>query len=141
MVHKRHYEYFLAGILARTEAWGFLSETPHGVAEEEWKAREWANLQAALAWAQLGAEDKGLRLAPRMALGPGLSSRVLVTAGSGERNQAWAGLANLLEHSPLQGVVRVDALGTIAWLAIMQGDYEAALSPAQAALAMARELN
>jgi non-specific serine/threonine protein kinase len=141
MVHKRHYEYFLAGILARTEAWGYLSETPHGVAEEEWKAREWANLQAALTWANVGAEDKGLQLAPRMALGPGLSSRVLVSAGSGERTQAWVGLAKLLEQSPLQGVVRVDALGTVAWLAIMQGDYEAALSPAQAALAMARELD
>ena len=142
MVHKRHYEYFLAGILTRTEAWGYLSETPYGVAEEEWKAREWANLQAALAWARLGAEDKGLQLAPRMALGPGLSSRVLVPGtGFGDHNQARAGLEDLLEHSPLQGVVRVDALGTVAWLAIMHGDYDAALSPAEAALAMARELD
>ena len=141
MVRKRHYEYFLAGILSRTEAWGYLSETPYGVAEEEWKAREWANLQAALTWARVGAEDKGLQLAPRIALGPGLSSRVLVSGGSGDRSQAGAGLADLLEQSPLQGVVRVDALGTVAWLAIMEGDYDAALSPAETALEMARELD
>ena len=142
IVRKHHYEYFLAGILSRTEAWGYLSETPYGVAEEEWKAREWANLQAALAWARVGAEDKGLQLAPRMALGPGLSSRVLVPGtGVGDRNEAGAGLTDLLEHSPRQGVVRVDALGTVAWLAIIHGDYEGALSPAESALAMARELD
>jgi non-specific serine/threonine protein kinase len=141
-VHKRHYEYFLDGILTRTEAWGYLSEIPFGVAEEEWKAREWANLQAALGWARSGAEDMGLQLAPRMALGPGLSSRVLVPGtGPGDRNQPTAVLADLLEHSPRQGVVRVDALGTVAWLAIMNGDYEGALSPAEAALAMARDLD
>jgi predicted ATPase/DNA-binding CsgD family transcriptional regulator len=127
-IRRRHYEYFLQGVVPRTRN-PALAQPPPGLVESQWIARESGNLWAAIRWARDNVEDMGLSLAAHMAF---------VTFG--DIAQARSLLADLLDRSPEKGVPRIYALRTAAALAMWQGDGESAVGAAEAALALAREL-
>lgn len=97
----------------------------HTVTKADWIRRESANLWAALDWARNNADDLGLSLA--------------VDIEFRDVTQARTVLADLLAHSPEQGVLRARALTRAAFLAWNQGDYQAALQAAESGVALFRE--
>ena len=127
-IRRRHYEYFLEGVVPRTRN-PALPQPPPGLAESQWIARESGNLWAAMEWARDNAEDMGLTLAAHVAF---------VTLGDVAQTRNL--LADLLDRSPERGVPRVYALRSAAALAMWQGDSESAVTAADAALILAREL-
>jgi non-specific serine/threonine protein kinase len=127
-MRRRHYEYFLKGVVTRTRN-PAMAQPPPGLAQAQWIARESGNLGAALWWARDNVEDMGLTLA---------AHTVFVTFG--DIPQARSLLADLLDHSPEKGVPRVYALRSATALAMWQGDSESAVGAAEAALVLAREL-
>lgn len=127
-IRRRHYEYYLDSLVARTRN-PALARPPPGYAESQWIVRESGNLWAAMRWAQDNADDLGLTLAAFL-------SRVTF----GDVVQARKLLEDVLDHSPEKGLPRVYALRSAANLAYWQGDGEAAIRAADAALALAREV-
>jgi predicted ATPase/DNA-binding CsgD family transcriptional regulator len=127
-IHRRHYEYFLQDVAARTRNPAFAQPRP-GLAESQWIARESGNLWAATWWARNNVDDLGLTLAAHVAF---------VTFG--DVAQARSLLTDLLDRSPEQGVSRVYALRSATALAMWQGDSESAVGAAEAALILARDL-
>ena len=127
-IRRRHYGYFLEGVVARTRN-PDLAQPPPGLVESQWIARESGNLWAAMWWARDNVQDMGLNLAAHMAF---------VTFG--DIGQARSLLADLLDRSPEKGVPRIYALRSAAALAMWQGDSESAVTAADAALILAREL-
>ncbi|HVC78201.1 MAG TPA: LuxR C-terminal-related transcriptional regulator [Candidatus Micrarchaeaceae archaeon] len=128
LVRKRHYQHFLDGLVARTRN-PALSRPPPGPVESRWIARESTNLWAAMGWARDNAADLGLTFAAYLSRIP-----------FGDVAQARTLLTDVLEHSAEKGLPRVYALRSAASLAHIQGDSEAAVRAAEAALALAREL-
>jgi non-specific serine/threonine protein kinase len=127
-IRRRHFEYFLQGVIARTRN-PAMAHPPPGLAESQWIARESGNLWAAIWWARDNVEDMGLNLAAHMAF-----------ATFGDIAQARTLLADLLDRSPEKGVPRIYALRSASALATWQGDNESAVGAADAALALARTL-
>jgi predicted ATPase/DNA-binding CsgD family transcriptional regulator len=128
LMRRRHHEYFLNCLIAKTRNPG-LAHPPPGLAEAKWIVRESGNLWAAMGWAQNHADDMGLALAAYMPYVP-----------FGDVTQLRSTLEDLLDRSPEKGVSRVYALRSAAALAVWQGDNEAAVRAADAAVALAREL-
>jgi predicted ATPase/DNA-binding CsgD family transcriptional regulator len=118
LVRKRHYEYFMAS----------LEHPAPGMAEQKWKARESANLWAALAWSRHHVDDGGLALALEVA-----------DAEFTDHTRARALLLDLLEHSQTIGAPRARALNLAARLAMRQADHASARSLADTSVAVARE--
>lgn len=114
-VGRRHYDYFRAW-LART-------------ADPRARARESANLWAAIAWAKEGAEDNGLELATEVA-----------TIEYSDHARAGAVMLELLDRSKVRGASRARALNIAARLASRQGDHERARTLADASVAEARQV-
>lgn len=127
-IRRRHYEYFLQGVVPRTRN-PSLAQPPPGLAESQWIARESANLWAALWWARDNVADLGLSLAAHVAF---------VTFG--DVTQARSLLSDLLDRSPEKGVPRVFALRSATALAMWQGDSESAVHAADASVILARGL-
>jgi predicted ATPase/class 3 adenylate cyclase/DNA-binding CsgD family transcriptional regulator len=127
-IRRQHYEYFLNGLVARTRNPAIVKPLP-GVADRNWITREASNLWAAMGWAQNNADDLGLTLAAY------LSWITFVDVA-----HARSLLADVLHRSPEKGVPRVYALRSAATLAMWQGDNEAAVRAADAALLLARDL-
>ena len=127
-IRRRHYEYFLQGVVTRTRN-PAMAQPPPGLLESQWIARESSNLWAATWWARDNVEDMGLNLAAHLAF---------VTFG--DIAQARSLLADLLDRSPEKGVPRIYALRSASALAMWQGDSESAVGAADAALILARGL-
>ena len=127
-IRRRHYEYFLRGVVTRTRN-PAMAQPPPGLAESQWIARESGNLWAAIRWARDNVEDMGLTLAGHLAF---------VTFG--DLAQARSLLADLLDRSPEKGEPRFYALRSAVALAMWQGDGESAVGAADAALILARGL-
>jgi non-specific serine/threonine protein kinase len=113
-MHRRHYDYFMSSI---------------GMVEQKWKARESANLWAALAWARLKVDDMGLALALEVA-----------DSEFADHSRARALLLDLLEHSQPEGAPRAKALNLAARLAMRQADHASARELADSSVAVAREV-
>jgi predicted ATPase/class 3 adenylate cyclase/DNA-binding CsgD family transcriptional regulator len=128
LVRQRHYEYFLAGLAARSDHFA-LWQAGFGKPEAEWKARELSNLWAAMEWARTNAEDLGLSFAVDLSIIPQVDA-----------TQARRLLADLLDSSPQKGVSMATALIRAAALAQLQGDYVSGARTADAGLAAAREV-
>lgn len=128
VIRRQHYDYFLTCLVAKTRD-SVLALISPGPAESHWIARESGNLWAAMGWARNNADDLGFKLAVQL-------GRIRF----GDIAQARNLLADLLDRSPERGVSRVQALISAAALAIMQGDYEAALQTSTSGVALAREL-
>lgn len=129
LTRRRHYEYFLESLHAKTGSWHGPRRVASGVAEAEWKVREWSNLWAAMEWAQHNADDRGIGLAIDLSL-----------ASFGDIGLLRGVLAQVLDRFRDKGAMRVLALGQAARLAASQGDYDAAVRDAEAGLASARDL-
>jgi predicted ATPase/DNA-binding CsgD family transcriptional regulator len=127
-IRRRHYEYFLQGVVPRTRN-PALAQRPPGLSESQWVARESGNLWAAMWWARDNVEDMGLTLAAHV---------VFVTFG--DVAQARSLMTDLLDRSPEKGVPRVYALRSATALAMWQGDSKSAVGAADAGLTLAREL-
>jgi predicted ATPase/DNA-binding CsgD family transcriptional regulator len=127
-IRRRHYEYFLQGVVPRTRN-PTLAQPPPGLAESQWIARESGNLWAAMWWARDNVEDMGLTLAAHV-----------VFVAFGDVAQARSLMADLLHRSPEKGVPRIYALRSATALAMWQGDSKSAVAAADAALILAREL-
>ncbi len=130
LTRRRHYEYFRDSLSANT-VWQVGprkadSSPTAGMVGLDWKAEESGNLWTALGWARNNADDLGLSLAV------GLEYRDLTHARSV--------FADLLMHSPAQGVLRVKGLSHAAFFAWAQGDYEAAFEAAERSVAVARDV-
>jgi predicted ATPase/class 3 adenylate cyclase/DNA-binding CsgD family transcriptional regulator len=133
LIRRRHYDYYRESLRARTwESVGLRQFIP-GLADIEWKAREWSNLWAALGWARDNADDVGLGLASDLAR----SSWDMRPADLVRVSRV---LADLLDLSRAEGLPRLLALQAAAGTANLLGDYKAAVQPAEACLALAREL-
>jgi predicted ATPase/DNA-binding CsgD family transcriptional regulator len=129
--HQHHYEYYLACLASRAVSWvgpRAAQPTP-GMAEQKWKARESANLWAALAWARDHVEDMGLALALEVA-----------DSEFTDHQRARTLLVDLLEHSQTTGALRAKALNLTARLAMRQADHASARTLADSSLAVAREV-
>ncbi|HXJ49205.1 MAG TPA: LuxR C-terminal-related transcriptional regulator [Candidatus Acidoferrum sp.] len=114
VLNKRHYEYFITSIAK---------------AEQRWKARESANLWAALAWARLHVEDNGLALALEVA-----------NSDFSDHARARTLLLDLIDQSQPKGAPRAKALNLAARLAIRQADHASARELADSSVAVAREV-
>jgi predicted ATPase/DNA-binding CsgD family transcriptional regulator len=125
----RHYEYFRESLHAKTGSWLGPRRMVFGPAEAEWQVREWSNLWAAMEWALHNADNRGLGLATDLSVG-----------SFGDIGLLRGVLAQVLDGFRDKGPMRVRALGQAAWLALSQGDYDAAVRDAEAGLALAREL-
>jgi len=131
LMQKRHYEYFLESLAARTTSWigPQKAARARGRAEQRWKARESANLWAALTWAYDNTEDMGLRLALEVA-----------DFEIGDHARARTLLLDLLAHSHATGALRAQAFNKAARLTARQGDYDTSCSLADQSVALARDL-
>jgi len=126
VTRSRHYRYFLESLAARPGmTHPMVSPTP-GFEKADWMAQESGNLWAAVGWARNNEADLGLSLAVDFVPSDFTAARSL--------------LADLLEHSPTQGTVRVLALCRATYLAGAQGDYGASLHAAESAVGLAREM-
>jgi predicted ATPase/DNA-binding CsgD family transcriptional regulator len=127
---KRHYEYFLSCVEGRTSSWTDPQATKPGpgIAEQKWKARELANLWAAVKWAQDNVDDAGLSLAIEVA-----------DAEYSDHARARKLLRDVLERSPATGALRSRALNLTARLASRQADHVTSRSIADASVSLARE--
>jgi predicted ATPase/DNA-binding CsgD family transcriptional regulator len=132
LMSNRHYEYYLACVVDRTLSWtGPKAEQPApGQAEQQWKAREAANLWAALTWAREHAEDMGLALAVEVA-----------EFEFTDHTRARTLMLDLLAHSPAPGAVRAKAFNVAARLVARLGDYDTSRSLADTSVTLARELD
>jgi len=131
LMNKRHYDYFMDRLASRTKPWtGPKADGPApGVAEQRWKARESANLWAALTWARENVEDMGLSLALEVAdfeFTDHVRARTL--------------LLDLVAQSPADKALRAKALNIAARLVLREGDHETSRSLADASVALARDL-
>ncbi|HEV1991918.1 MAG TPA: LuxR C-terminal-related transcriptional regulator [Candidatus Dormibacteraeota bacterium] len=132
LMNKRHYEYYV-GFSSRTSSrTGPKYEGPApGIAELKWKARETANLWAALTWARDHTDDMGLSLA------------LEVTASQFiDHARGTALLLDLLGHSDdsVAGELRAKALIMAALRLSRQGDPETGQSLADTSVTLARQL-
>lgn len=127
-ISRRHYEYFLAAVSSKTFEWTGprARERAPGIEEQEWKAREAANLWAAVEWARDNVDDMGLSLAYWVAEFADTRARVT--------------LVELLDRATAPPALRVSAFGRAAILALRQGDNEASLHLAETSVAAARDL-
>ena len=134
LVNKRHYEYFMASLAARTIPWtGPKAVGPApGIAGETWKARESANLWAAVRWARKNTEDMGLSLAVDVA-----------DFEFSDHARVKSLLLDLLSHSAdltAAKALRAKAFNIAARLVSRQGDYETSRSLADTSVNLARNL-
>lgn len=132
MMNKRHHDYFLSRLATRTTSWtgpNRVGSEP-GMAGQKWKARESANLWAALRWARDNTEDMGLGLALEVA-----------DFEFSDHARAAAVLLDLLDRSPATGALRAKAFNIAARLVSRQGDYETSRSLADKSVTLARELS
>jgi len=129
--NKRHYEYFTDRLEARTTSWiGPKAEAPAaGIAGQKWKARESANLWAALSWARDHADDMGLGLAIEVA-----------DFEFTDHARARTILLDLIARSPVKGAVRARALNLAARLTSRQSDPANSKSLADSSVSEAREV-
>ncbi len=130
-VQLRHYEYYQAALAVRTIPWtGPKAERPApGIADETWKARESANLWAAIKWAHDNTDDMGLSLALEVA-----------DFEFADHARAKTLLLDLLAHSPAAGAIRAKAFSIASRLVAMLGDYDTGRSLADTSVTLAREL-
>ena len=117
-MHERHYKYFAAALGRADQKW-----------KAKWKARESANLWAALAWAPSNVEDKGLALALEVA-----------DSEFTDHTRARYLLLDLLEQSKPKGALRAKALNLAARLAMRQADHASARTLADSSVAVARQV-
>ena len=134
LMNKRHYEYFMASLAARTIPWtGPKAVGPApGIADQEWKALESANLWAGITWAREHAEDMGLGLALEVA-----------DFEFTDHQRARTMMLDLLSHSadsPATGAVRAKAFNVAARLVARLGDYDTGRSLADTSVTLARKL-
>jgi non-specific serine/threonine protein kinase len=133
LMNKRHYEYFMA-FSARTSARTgpkYEGSAP-GVAEQQSKARETANLWAALLWARDHTDDMGLSLA------------LEVTASQFiDHARGTTLLLDLLRESSesAAGPLRAKAMVMTAARLSRQSDPEASQSMADASVTLARKVS
>jgi non-specific serine/threonine protein kinase len=133
LMNKRHYDYYMA-FSARTSArtGPKYAGSPTGVAEQKWKARETANLWAALMWARDHTGDMGLSLA------------LEVTASEFiDHARGTALLLDLLGQSAESADVslRVQVLSTTALRLSRQGDVTTSRSLADMGVTLARQIS
>ncbi len=130
-INKRHYEYFLACLATRTISWTApKAEGPApGIAGQRWKARESANLWAALIWAREHTDDAGLSLALEVA-----------DFEFTDHTRARTLLLDLLARSPAAVALQARAFNVAARLVSRQGDYDTGRSLADTSVTLAREL-
>jgi predicted ATPase/DNA-binding CsgD family transcriptional regulator len=131
LTNTRHYEHFMERLASRTVAWtGPKAEAPApGIAEQKWKARESANLLAAVRWAREHADDMGLSLAVEVA-----------DFEFTDQPRARALLMDLLERSPAGDALKANAFSLAARLASRQGDHDTSRSLVDSSVALARKL-
>jgi len=127
-ISRRHYEYFLGAVSSKTWEWTGprARERGPGIEEQEWKAREAANLWAAVDWARNHVDDMGLTL----------TYYVAEFAATHARGY----LVELLDRASAPAALRARAFGRAAILALRQGDNEAAFHLAETSAAVARDL-
>jgi len=120
LMNKRHYEYYMQ------------ASSRMGTKEQKWKARESANLWAALTWARDNTDDMGLSLA----------LEVTAVSEFGDHARGTALLLDLLRHSDdsTAGVLRARASILAALRVSRQGDLETSQSLADTGVTLAREL-
>jgi non-specific serine/threonine protein kinase len=121
LMNKRHYEYY-----SRSS-----SQTGSGIADQKWKARESANLWAALTWARDNTEDRGLSLA------------LEVTASEfSDHARGTTLLLDLLGQADDSTAVPLQARASIiaALRVSRQGDQSPSRSLADTSVKLAREL-
>jgi non-specific serine/threonine protein kinase len=132
LMNKRHYEYFKRFSSRTSSRTGPKFEGPApGVAEQKSKARETANLWAALTWARDHTDDMGLSLA------------IEVTASQFiDHARGTALLLDLLSRSDdsLAGDLRARASIMAALRLLRQGDPETSRSLADTSVTLARQL-
>jgi predicted ATPase/DNA-binding CsgD family transcriptional regulator len=126
LIRRRHCEYF-SGIISAKIYNRSAPQNSFGVADAQW-ARESGNLWAALGWARDNAADLGLGLAAEL-------TRLFTDLAQSRRL-----IEEVLSRSPAQGLARAYAIDSAFWAAYYRGDYVAALTYAEAALALARDL-
>lgn len=128
---KRHYEYFMSRLESRSSSWTGqkAKATTPVIAEQRWKARESANLWAAVTWARDNVDDMGLALALEVA-----------DSQFSDHARARNLLRDLLERSPARGPVRAKALNLAARLASRQADHVTSRTIADQSVALAREV-
>jgi non-specific serine/threonine protein kinase len=121
LMNKRHYEYYMQAS-SRT-----------GTKEQKWKARESANLWAALTWARDNTDDMGLSLA----------LEVTAVSEFGDHARGTALLLDLLRHSvdSTAGELRARALILAALRVARQSDPGTSQSLADASVTLARQLS
>jgi predicted ATPase/DNA-binding CsgD family transcriptional regulator len=131
LTQKRHYEYFMSCLETKTISWTRPQAKAHapGIAQQRWKARESANLWAAVAWARDKVDDMGFVLALEVA-----------DSEYSDHARARMLLHDLLERSPARGALRAKALNLAARLASRQADHVTSRSIADASVALAREV-
>ncbi|HVS49262.1 MAG TPA: LuxR C-terminal-related transcriptional regulator [Candidatus Dormibacteraeota bacterium] len=131
LMGRRHYWYFMGWLASQTVAsTGPASGGPApGIAGQKRKARESANLWAALTWARAGVPDKGLSLAMQVA-----------DFEFTDHTRARTLLVDLLERSQAKGAPRAKALNLSARLAMRQADHASARALADSSVAVAREV-
>ena len=131
LMDRRHYWYFVGWLASETFAsTGPKSDGPApGIAEQKRKARESANLWAALKWAKTNIKDKGLSLAIEVA-----------DFEFTDHTRARTLLLDLLERSQAKGAPRAKALNLTARLAMRQADHASARALADSSVAVAREV-
>ena len=134
LMHKLHYEYFMAHLASRTMSWtGPQAEGPApGIAEQKWKARESANLWSALGWARENTVDAGLSLALEVA-----------DFEFSDHARMKSHLLDLLGHSAdstATRALRAKAFNITARLVSRQGDYETSRPLADTSVSLARKL-
>jgi predicted ATPase/class 3 adenylate cyclase len=117
LMRRRHYEYFQESLTAKTLAFVGLRRVSPGLAEAEWKIREWSNLWAALGWARDNADDSGLSLAIDL-------SRATIEVRPADLVRLRRLLVELLDLSSAKGPLRLKALLSVARSAYLLGDYE-----------------
>lgn len=131
LVCGRHYDYFASALTSHVvHTWGKLAaEISVDAGDEDWKARESANLWAALNWARDNVDDRGLTLAYLMA-----------ESQHGDLPRINALLIELAETSAERGLERVKALERACSISLKLGQRQTALRLAQAEFAAAKEL-
>jgi predicted ATPase len=132
LMNKRHYEYFIAFSSRTSSRTGPKYEgAAPGIAEQKWKARESANLWAALTWARDHTDDMGLSLA------------LEVTASEfSDHARGTAVLLDLLAHSGDRPAreLRAKALILAALRVSRQSDPKTSQSLADTSVTLARQL-
>jgi len=127
-IQRRHYNFFAAAMAVKSDQLGLSGKSAlSGLNAAMWTQRELANLWAAVRWARLNTEERGLGLAAKLAL------EVAV-----DLNRARSWLSELMAESPVSGTARHRALLAASNLAHIQGDYEVGVELARQAERLAR---